>query len=60
MATQMADAHLLFQTVTIAADEAEFRATGRHVVFPGFFRAYVEGVDDPEAALDDQETRCRR
>ena len=56
MATQMADAKLLFQTVTITADEAEFRATGRHVVFPGFFRAYVEGVDDPEAALDDQES----
>ena len=56
MATKMADAKLLFQTVTITADEAEFRATGRHVVFPGFFRAYVEGVDDPEAALDDQES----
>lgn len=56
MATQMADAKLLFQTVTIQADEAEFRATGRHVVFPGFFRAYVEGVDDPESALDDQES----
>jgi DNA topoisomerase I len=35
---------------------AEFRATGRHVDFAGFFRAYVEGVDDPEAALDDQES----
>ena len=23
--------------------------------FPGFFRAYVEGSDDPEAALEDQE-----
>ena len=56
MATQMADAKLLFQTVTIEADDAEFRATGRHVEFPGFFRAYVEGVDDPEAALDDQES----
>jgi DNA topoisomerase-1 len=55
MATQMAEARLLFQTVTIAAEDAEFRATGRHVEFPGFFRAYVEGVDDPEAALDDQE-----
>lgn len=56
VATQMAEARLRFETVTIAADEAEFRATGRHVEFPGFFRAYVEGVDDPEAALDDQET----
>jgi len=56
VATQMAEARLTFQTVTITADDAEFRATGRHVDFPGFFRAYVEGVDDPEAALDDQES----
>ena len=26
------------------------------MLFPGFFRAYVEGEDDPGAALDDQET----
>lgn len=56
IACQMAEARLTFQTVTIAAEDAEFRATGRHVEFPGFFRAYVEGVDDPEAALDDQES----
>lgn len=56
VATQMAEARLRFQTVTITAAETEFRATGRHVEFPGFFRAYVEGVDDPEAALDDQES----
>ncbi|MEZ6047275.1 MAG: type I DNA topoisomerase [Planctomycetaceae bacterium] len=55
VATQMEEAKLLFQTVTIKAENTEFRASGRHVVFPGFFRAYVEGVDDPEAALDDQE-----
>src|SRR5690554_6447699 len=29
-----------------------FRASGRTVVFPDYFRAYVEGSDDPEAALD--------
>ena len=56
VATQMEEARLLFQTVTIQAENTEFRASGRHVVFPGFFRAYVEGVDDPEAALDDQES----
>lgn len=56
MATQMEEARLRFQTVTITADNAEFRATGRHVEFPGFFRAYVEGSDDPEAALDDSES----
>jgi len=55
VATQMAEARLTFQTVTITSGDAEFRATGRHVDFPGFFRAYVEGVDDPEAVLDDQE-----
>lgn len=55
VATQMTEARLRFQTVTIAAGNTEFRSTGRHVEFPGFFRAYVEGVDDPEAALDDQE-----
>lgn len=56
VATQMAEARLRFQTATITAGEADFRATGRHVEFAGFFRAYVEGVDDPEAALDDQES----
>lgn len=55
VATQMAEARLKFQTAVIGAADAEFRATGRHVEFPGFFRAYVEGSDDPEAALDDSE-----
>lgn len=56
VATQMAEAQLRFQTAIINVDNAEFRATGRHVEFAGFFRAYVEGVDDPEAALDDTES----
>ncbi len=56
VASQMVDAQLLFQTVTISSGDAEFRATGRHIEFPGYFRAYVEGVDDPEAAMDDQES----
>ena len=55
VATQMAEAQLRFQTVTVSVQDTEFKATGRHVEFPGFFRAYVEGVDDPDAALDDQE-----
>lgn len=56
MATQMADALLRFDTVTITAGDAEFRATGRTVEFPGFFRAYVEGSDDPDAAIEDQDS----
>ncbi|MCH8568521.1 MAG: type I DNA topoisomerase [Balneolales bacterium] len=35
--------------------EATFRASGKKIVFPGYFRAYVEGSDDPEAQLDDQD-----
>jgi DNA topoisomerase-1 len=55
VACQMADARLRFRTILIQAADAEFKATGRQIEFPGFFRAYVEGVDDPAAALDDQE-----
>lgn len=56
MATQMTEARLRFDTVTIVAGDAEFRATGRTVEFAGFFRAYVEGSDDPEAAIEDQDS----
>ncbi len=56
MASQMADAILRFDTVTIKVDDAEFRASGRTVEFAGFFRAYVEGSDDPEAAIEDQDS----
>ncbi|MCA9836566.1 MAG: type I DNA topoisomerase [Trueperaceae bacterium] len=59
VASQMADARLKFTTATIEVkdkdDTALFRASGRTILFPGFFRAYVEGSDDPEAALDDQD-----
>ena len=59
VATQMADAVLRFITARIHVGkgqaQAEFRASGRTTVFAGFFRAYVEGSDDPDAALDDQE-----
>ncbi len=55
MATQMGDARLRLVGATITADDAIFRANGRRVEFPGFFRAYVEGSDDPEAALEDRD-----
>ncbi len=55
MATQMAEARLRFATVMIHAADAVFRANGRRVEFPGFFRAYVEGSDDPEAAIEDRD-----
>jgi len=55
VASQMAEARLTYLTATIQADDATFRASGRRVDFPGFFRAYVEGSDDPEAALEDRD-----
>ncbi len=56
MATQMADAQLRFDTVTLKVEDAVFRASGRTVEFAGFFRAYVEGSDDPEAAMEDRDS----
>lgn len=60
IATQMADAELEFTNATIEAlaekEKATFKASGKRILFPGFFRAYVEGNDDPEAALDDQDS----
>jgi DNA topoisomerase I len=60
MATQMADARVeLTQAVILAETEtskAQFKASGKKVLFPGFFRAYVEGSDDPEAVLEDRDT----
>ena len=59
IATQMAEAELEFTNVTITAEKddtrADFKTSGKKILFPGFFRAYVEGSDDPEAALETQE-----
>jgi DNA topoisomerase-1 len=60
VATQMANARIASTTVTLSVPDpadgkpAVFRASGRQVLFPGFFRAYVEGSDDPSGLLDDQ------
>ncbi|MBI5068180.1 MAG: type I DNA topoisomerase [Deltaproteobacteria bacterium] len=61
VASQMADAEgesvsLRLEAVAAGGERCEFAATGRTILFPGFLRAYVEGSDDPEAALDDQES----
>ena len=61
VASQMKDAKGESLVVQLTGDThdgrtALFRASGRSITFPGFLRAYVEGRDDPDAALDDQET----
>lgn len=59
VASQMADAELEFTNLDIKASSkkstAIFKSSGKQILFPGFFRAYVEGSDDPEAALENQE-----
>ena len=60
LASQMKDATGLRSNVRVSADapghgHAVFAATGKVITFAGFLRAYVEGTDDPEAELADQE-----
>jgi DNA topoisomerase-1 len=61
MASQMVDARVIKTTLEITAPagsdgSAIFTSSGKAIEFAGFRRAYVEGSDDPEAELEDQET----
>ena len=60
VACQMADAKKQRMTVTVIGgsgdDESTFTASGTSILFEGFLRAYVEGSDDPAAALADRDT----
>jgi DNA topoisomerase-1 len=66
IASQMVDARLTQDKVRLTSTpsgidelggevEIGLSATGLRIEFPGFRRAYVEGTDDPEAELADQE-----
>ncbi|CDN16806.1 DNA topoisomerase I [Richelia intracellularis] len=55
VACQMADSRQTQISVQIEIEDAGFRSSGKRIDFPGFLRVYVEGSDDPEAALEDQE-----
>ena len=56
VASQMADATGRSLSVDVQADAGLFVARGKTVDFPGYRRAYVEGSDDPDAALAERET----
>jgi len=51
----MAEARQTNITMQIQVEDAGFRSSGKRIDFPGFFRAYVEGSDDPDAAIEGQE-----
>ena len=58
IATQMAQAVVANTTYKIRAGkdkEYEFQSKGTRIVFAGFMKAYTEGSDDPDAALDNTE-----
>lgn len=55
MASQMVDAKQKKLSVKIQVGDAEFTSSGMTIVFPGFLRAYVEGSDDADAALEQRE-----
>ena len=46
-----------YQASELAGREAEFGASGKIIGFYGFLKAYVEGSDDPDADLDDNQRR---
>lgn len=56
VASQMKPARLKQTVATIICQKSVFEARGKVIVFPGFMRVYVEGSDDPQQALLDQET----
>ncbi|PRM88523.1 DNA topoisomerase I [Aliarcobacter cryaerophilus] len=58
IATQMATAKIANTTYKIEAgskNEFEFQTKGQRIIFAGFMKAYTEGSDNPEAALDSTE-----
>ncbi len=58
LATQMAQAKIANTTYKIEAGsnkEFEFQSKGQRIIFAGFMKAYTEGSDNPEAALDSTE-----
>lgn len=55
IASQMADARGRRIVLTVDGGGAIFQVTGKTIDFAGYLRAYVEGADDPQAELADQE-----
>jgi DNA topoisomerase-1 len=62
VASQMKDALGNSVSIKVAGSStdgrvAEFTSSGKVITFHGFMKAYVEGSDDPDAQLDDQDRR---
>ena len=55
LASQMNDSHQLQTSIEFSVGSHTFQSTGMRITEPGFLRAYVEGKDDTDQALTDQE-----
>jgi len=55
IASQMLPAKLKQTTINIKNGKAIFRANGQVVLFPGYMKIYVEGKDNPDAELANNE-----
>ncbi len=55
LASQMKDAEQLQVSIRFDVGSYEFQSNGMRILFPGFLRAYVEGADDVDQALEDKE-----
>lgn len=57
VASQMVDSRQKQVNVRFTAGDALLSSSGMTIEFPGFLRAYVEGSDDPDAELNERESR---
>ncbi len=55
IASQMKEAKMMSTVVEVSDGKNIFGASGKQIVFAGFLKAYVQGSDDPEEELENQE-----
>jgi DNA topoisomerase-1 len=60
VACQMKNADVLRTEVEISVEDAIFRASGKQILFDGYRRVYLEGLDDEEAEKESGERRLPR
>lgn len=60
VACQMKPANVLRTEVEVSVEDATFRAAGKQILFDGYRRVYLEGMDDEEAEKESGEKRLPR
>ena len=60
VASQMKNADVLRTEVEISIEDAVFRSSGKQILFDGFRRVYLEGMDDEEAEKESGERKLPR